>query len=103
MRSENCSPKDRVPFVPAGSRVHSVPVLLCVLVCNSTLLAQDSKTASDTAQDPLPKYAVARMGSTRWRSDTPVHLARFVDGGKTLLTVDANSEMRWWDAATGKS
>ncbi len=59
-------------------------------------------TGSDSAGDPLPKGAWARMGSTRWRHKSDVALARFSPDGKILATAGTGDTIRLWDVATGK-
>jgi WD40 repeat protein len=63
---------------------------------------QESKTLrTDRYGDPLPPGAIARLGTTRFRSDTTSLLLRFSPDGKTLTSVDSDA-LRVWDVATGK-
>jgi WD40 repeat protein len=41
----------------------------------------------DAAGDPLPKGAVMRIGSSRWRASGPFHHVRFTPDGKHLVSV----------------
>src|SRR5262249_20671785 len=79
-------------------------VLVGVMLQPAGVVAQAAPDdGADPASDPLPKHAVARLGSLRWRAPSAVHLGRVLDGGKTLLTIDVLGQARWWDTATGKT
>jgi RNA polymerase sigma factor (sigma-70 family) len=56
--------------------------------------------AVDRYGDPLPKGAVARLGTTRFRHREGFPRVYFAPDGKTLVT--ARGEARIWDAATGR-
>jgi WD40 repeat protein len=59
------------------------------------------KDRTDLYGDPLPKGALARLGSMRFRH---AGLSDFVllDGGKTILTAGSDRVLRFWDSASGK-
>jgi RNA polymerase sigma factor (sigma-70 family) len=54
----------------------------------------------DRYGDPLPKGAIARLGTTRFRHGGGFFRVFFAPDGKTLVT--ARDEVRVWDAATGR-
>ena len=54
----------------------------------------------DRYGDPLPRGAIARLGTTRFRHGYGFFRVFFAPDGKTLIT--ALEEVRFWDAATGR-
>jgi RNA polymerase sigma factor (sigma-70 family) len=54
----------------------------------------------DRYGDPLPRGAIARLGTTRFRHDTNFPRVFFAPDGKSLVT--ARGEARVWDVATGR-
>jgi WD40 repeat protein len=62
----------------------------------------EDKARKDLHGDPLPKGALARLGTTRWRHAAPVTYIAFVAEGKGLLTACQDETVRLWDRATGK-
>jgi RNA polymerase sigma factor (sigma-70 family) len=59
-------------------------------------------TGIDRQGDPLPRGALARLGSVRWRHGQFVTFVAFVAGGQELLTVGQDGIARQWDAGTGR-
>jgi RNA polymerase sigma factor (sigma-70 family) len=55
----------------------------------------------DRIGDPLPDGALARIGTTRFRHDQPIHLIAFTEDGKRVLSCGRDA-IRVWDAATGR-
>ncbi|MGE3808387.1 MAG: sigma-70 family RNA polymerase sigma factor, partial [Gemmataceae bacterium] len=60
---------------------------------------EDTKT--DGHGDRLPRSAVARLGTVRWRQDSLVGHAVFLGTGKAVLTLGEDS-VRVWEAASGR-
>jgi RNA polymerase sigma factor (sigma-70 family) len=56
--------------------------------------------AVDRYGDPLPKGAISRLGTPRFRHSTGFFRVFFTPDGKTLVT--AREEVRAWDTATGR-
>ena len=67
---------------------------------NGEAPARARTPAVDRYGDPLPKGAIARLGSTRFRHGAGFVRVFFAPDGKTLVT--ARGEVRTWDAATGR-
>jgi RNA polymerase sigma factor (sigma-70 family) len=57
---------------------------------------------AEPSADPLPKGAVARLGSDRLRHAGPVEALCFSADGKVLVSASWDKTARLWDAATGK-
>lgn len=51
--------------------------------------------------DPLPRQAIARLGTTRFRSDSWINVASVAPGGNQILGLGFKSVILW-DAATGR-
>ncbi len=58
--------------------------------------------AVDRYGDPLPRGAIARLGTTRFRHDGIVGRNVFAPDGKTLFTAGPGQEFRTWEVATGR-
>ncbi len=56
----------------------------------------------DTYGDPLPSGAVVRLGTTRYRQDSPIYRIAYTPDGRHFLTDGQDSVLRVWDAATGR-
>jgi hypothetical protein len=59
-------------------------------------------TAGRFTVDPLPKYARARLGNTRFHNGDSVGRVLYSPDGKSLIAVGQRSPVRVWDAATGR-
>jgi WD40 repeat protein len=58
--------------------------------------------AVDRYGDPLPKGALARLGTTRLRHESMVYALAFSPDGKTLATGGQDRDIVFWDVASGK-
>lgn len=56
----------------------------------------------DTYGDPLPSGAVLRLGTVRYRQDSPIYRIAYTPDGRHFLTDGRDSVLRVWDAATGR-
>lgn len=56
----------------------------------------------DRYGDPLPTGAVLRLGTIRYRQDTPIYRIAYTPDGRHFLTDGRDSIIRVWDAATGR-
>ena len=86
----------------------SARTLLLAMAAALPLLSQGivKDPRLDSLGDPLPPYAVARLGTARLRHGQPVSSLTFSPDGKSLLSVGwgeaSLSTVRLWDAADGK-
>ncbi len=62
----------------------------------------ESKPRTDPEGDPLPRDALARLGTTRFRQGGHIDHLVFTPDGKVLISSSAWDRIRLWDAATGK-
>jgi WD40 repeat protein len=76
----------------------SVALLLSAAVC----LAAPTAPPRDTAGDPLPQGALARVGTLRLRHGGYVINVVFAPDGKSFVSCGNDSMVRLWDTATGK-
>jgi WD40 repeat protein len=72
---------------------------LTATVVSSTIHAQSPKL--DRYGDPLPAGAIARLGTIRWRTASPILLAVYLDE-KSILSVTRDLMAQVWDVPTGK-
>ncbi len=56
----------------------------------------------DRYSDPLPAGAVLRLGTTRYRQDSPIYRIAYTPDGRHFLTDGRDSILRVWDAASGR-
>ena len=63
---------------------------------------EGAQPRSDVHGDPLPAGALARVGTVRWRHASRVVFADFLADGKTILTVDEDQIVHFWEFPTGK-
>jgi RNA polymerase sigma factor (sigma-70 family) len=56
----------------------------------------------DSYGDPLPKGAVARLGTTRWQYDGMLRFNAFLPDGKSVIGDGQSRAIRIWDFASGK-
>src|SRR5262245_55101973 len=65
-------------------------------------VAPPRQAGVDLHGDALPKGAVARFGSPRFRHAGTVHALSFSGDGKVLASAGHDNAVRLWEAATGK-
>jgi len=63
---------------------------------------EERAARADASDAPLPKGAVARMGSTRLRHGDAVSFAAYTPDGKAIVTAGRDRMVRLWDLATGQ-
>jgi WD40 repeat protein len=60
------------------------------------------QAAKDQYGDPLPRGAIARLGTVRWRHDGGVTFAAFLPDGKSVFSVGDDGTLRIWEYPSGK-
>ncbi len=78
-------------------------LLVCLLGMGAVAAAEAAAPPApwvDAYGDPLPRGAVARLGTVRWRHDGASAFA-FTRTGETLVSV-ASGAVQFWDVKTGK-
>jgi hypothetical protein len=53
------------------------------------------------ADEPLPRGALARIGTTQFRQVSWHKRVFFSSDGKSLIVTDDSNKVRWWDPMTG--
>jgi RNA polymerase sigma factor (sigma-70 family) len=65
-------------------------------------VAEARTLGAEGTDEPLPRGAIARMGSRLLRHGDAVSFAAYTPDGKTLLTTGRDKMVRLWDLGTGK-
>jgi WD40 repeat protein len=86
----------------AGHAALAAALLLGLATAARPVAAEDRPKPAEPPADPLPKGAVARLGSDRLRHTGPVEALCFSADGKVLVSASWDKTARLWDAATGK-
>ena len=74
---------------------------ILISIFASTAIAQDNRR--DCFGDPLPRGAVARLGSMRYRlPNNRTQAMVFLSDHKTLATIGLGQRLLFWDVATGR-
>jgi WD40 repeat protein len=79
-----------------------VAALLGLGVVSSVSAQGDPAPAKDQHGDPLPKGAIARFGTTRWRHGGSVGYVAFLPDGKHVISVGDDRAIRVWEFPSGK-
>lgn len=56
----------------------------------------------DLYGDPIPEDALVRLGTVRYRQDSPIYRIAWLPDGKKFVTDGEDSLLRVWDAAEGR-
>jgi WD40 repeat protein len=81
--------------------MRSIPGTIGLLLLLMPPASSAGEPRRDLAGDPLPRGALLRLGTTRFRTATPVSDLAFAPDGKTLAATDDHA-VSLWDVATGK-
>jgi len=68
----------------------------------SLLLLGLTTTAVLGADDPLPPYARARLGTVRFRHGIDIRAVTFTPDGQSILSLGKDGRLRVWNADTGQ-
>lgn len=79
--------------VPASSQTKAV---------ESERKTETPQVRRDRHGDPLPKDALARLGTVRWRHGVMAFALAYSPDGKMIVTAGVGRALVLWDAATGK-
>ncbi len=93
--------KGHHPQARAIDMRRSLLLFLVWLVISSRAFADGDH--KDAFGDPLPKGAVARLGSIRFRHEGAVNDVAFAPDGKSIFSGSADRTIRQWDLKTGKA
>jgi RNA polymerase sigma factor (sigma-70 family) len=84
-----------------GYSLSSVTAPLAPRGAAAPLLRAPAPRGLDAAGDPLPRGAIARLGTVRFRHAGPVTTVAYFPGGKTIASGGQDGVIRLW-AASGK-
>src|SRR5262245_7712813 len=73
---------------------------LCLLILSSIASAWPPRLDRDG--EPLPRGAIARLGTKRWKHTEAVRNVFWAADGKSIWTHTQDGFFRQWDASTGK-
>src|SRR5438105_3988581 len=99
MRRSNYHHRSRSLAMPRSRFVLVLPLMALAITAD---VAQSQPPATDLHGDPLPKGAVARLGTTRWRHGDIVLFAAFLPDGKSVVSVSDDRYIRVWEYPSGK-
>lgn len=60
------------------------------------------KLITDRDGEPLPQFAIMRLGTTRWTNGEAISSSFFSRDDRLLVTAGSDKKITWWDTATGR-
>ncbi len=96
----------RSDLFPAPPEITPMPSRLCLTIASSLVLllapaGHGGAPQTDSPDPRLPKNAVARLGTLRFRHPGPVSALAYSRDGRLIATACNDRLIRLWDAASG--
>ncbi len=79
-----------------------VALAVCLLLVQRNAPPASAEARTDAQGDPLPPYALLRVGTVRFRHGRDVAALAVAPDGKTVASASWDETFRIWDFATGK-
>ena len=92
------------PFYVRSFPVISFLLLACLPAAGQVQSGEKGQAPANVAnpEDPLPRGALARLGTLRWRHTQPISFLAILPDGSTVLTVCQDQTVHLWDSKTGQ-